>query len=337
MTRILVLQLKRMSELLLTTPALAALRSHEADAHITLAVDSSSREFLPAFDFIDESLVFSRRGGNRAFWRKLILASYDICLDFTGNDRSAICSLLSKSKRRITFDPGGKSPLQSIFHNEFIRSSARENHTADHSLHLLQALGITSGDNRIRLALPDWAEKKAGQLLEESGVRGPFVLLHPGAMRPEKQWIAGRWAEVLEFCRKTLGLDCVVTGAGDSAEATHIAAIGAKTTFHNLAGHTDLLTLASLARRARLLLSVDSIAMHLGAAFETPQVALFGKTNPFLWRPLHGKARVLQAGRQANQADQAFTPRSPGGPMIEISTPEVIDAIRILVNNSGPE
>ena len=76
----------------------------------------------------------------------------------------------------------------------------------------------------------------------------------------------------------------------------HIAAIRAKTGFHDFTGRTDLLTLASLIRRAQVLLSVDSTAMHLGAAFETPQVALFGETNPFHWRPRHPKARVLQPG-----------------------------------------
>ena len=334
MTRILVIQLKRMSELLLTTPSLVALRKHYPDAHITLAVDSSSREFLPAFDFIDDSFIFSRRDGNRAFWQKLIFASFDICLDYTGNDRSAICSVLSKSKKRIAFTPGTKSPIQSIFYNEFVNSSARENHAADHYLHLLQALKITAQETRIRLELPEWAEKKAGQLLEETGVKEPYVLLHPGTMRPEKYWIAGRWAEVVDFCKNELGLPCIVTGASDTYEGEHIAGIRAKASFHDLAGRTDLLTLASLIRRSQMLLSVDSTAMHLGAAFEKPQVALFGKTNPFHWRPRHEKARVIQAGNPG--PNPIFASRHQGAPMSEISTGEVIDAIRILMNPSVP-
>ncbi|HWB60506.1 MAG TPA: glycosyltransferase family 9 protein [Chthoniobacteraceae bacterium] len=333
MTRILVIQLKRMSELLLTTPMLAALRAHDKEAHITLAIESNSREFLPAFDFIDESYVFSRRAGNREFWRKLLFASYDICLDCTGNERSAICSMLSKSKRRITFESGTKPALQSIFYNEFVRSPAREHHAADHYMHLLQALKITPQDARPRLALPEWADKKAGQLLEESGVTGPYVLLHPGTLRPEKYWLPERWAEVLDFCKNEMGLTCVVTGASDTAEAPHIAAIRARTAFHDLTERTDLLTLAALIRRARLLLTVDSAAMHLGAAFETPQVALFGKTNAFHWRPRNPHAQVIQAGQALGAA---FSPRAPGAPMSEVSTAQVFDAIRIVLNPASP-
>ena len=326
MPRILVLQLKRMSDLLLTTPALAALRQDNPDAHITLAVDTACRELLPAFGFIDDSFVFSRKAGNRAFWQKLIFSSFDICLDFTGNDRSAICSILSKSHKRITFQSASKSQLR-IFYNEFVVSSARENHTVDHYLHLLDPLKIKPQQTDITLNLPEWPEKKAQQLLEETHVEEPYILVHPGSTRPEKYWLPERWAAVIDFCKTELGLPCVVTGAKETYESEHLAAIKAKTPFHDLTGRTDLLSLAALARRAHLLLSADSIAMHLGAAFQTRQIALFGKTNPFHWRPRHEKAIVIQAGSPT--ANPEFTPQARSTPMSEISTQQVIDAIRI--------
>jgi len=328
MPRILVLQLKRMSDLLLTTPALAALHQ-DPEARITLAVDTACRELLPAFSFIDDSFIFSRKAGNRAFWQKLILSSFDICLDFTGNDRSAICSILSKSHQRITFRSANKSQLR-IFYNEFVVSSARDKHTIDHYLDLLGPLNIKPWQTGIRLDLPEWPEKKAQQLLDETQVKEPYVLVHPGSTRPEKYWLAERWAEVIDFCKNELGLPCVVTGAKETYESEHIAAIKAKTPFHDLTGRTDLLSLAALARRAHLLLSVDSVAMHLGAAFQTRQIALFGKTNPFHWRPRHEKAVVIQAGSAG--ADVEFTPQARSAPMSEISTQRVIDAIRIVTS-----
>jgi ADP-heptose:LPS heptosyltransferase len=329
MKRILVLQLKRMGDLLLTTPALAALRRHDPQAHITLAIDASCRELLPAFNFIDDSILFSRRGGNRAFWQKLILSGFDVCLDYTGNDRSAICSILSKAPKRITFQSAGKSHLRTIFYNEYVDSSARENHVADHYLHLLRALQVPDvSDAGITLDLPDWPVKKAQQLLGEIGVAEPYVILHPGTTRPEKYWLPERWAEVIEFCKTTLGSPCIVTGKSDTIEAEHIAAIRAKAGFHDLTGRTDLLTLAALVRKARLLLSVDSTAMHLGAAFGTPQIALFGKSNPFHWRPRHAKALILEAGKP--QASQEPGPLHRSAPMTNISTQQVINAIRSL-------
>ena len=52
--RILVLQLKRIGDLILTTPALWSLRQNLPKAHIALAVEAGSREMLPAIDYIDE-------------------------------------------------------------------------------------------------------------------------------------------------------------------------------------------------------------------------------------------------------------------------------------------
>jgi ADP-heptose:LPS heptosyltransferase len=65
--------------------------------------------------------------------------------------------------------------------------------------------------------------------------------------------------------------------------------------------------------------------MHLAGAFGSPQVALFGPTNPFHWRPRHDRAIILQADGPV--APPEFRPQHPGGPMTEISTHAVIDAI----------
>lgn len=333
MTRILVLQLNRLGNLILTTPALAALRQNLPDAHITLAVDAGCREILPALGCVDDSLVFNRKGGNGAFWRKLIFASFDVCLDFTGDDRSAFFSILSKSHKRVTFQSVGKSRLRPVFYNTFVDSSIRENHTVDHHLHLLRALRIVTRDVRFALDLPEWSHKKAQQLLDESGVAGPFAMVHPGTSRPEKYWSAGRWAEVIGFCKNGLRLPCILTGGSETFEIEHIANIGTNTDFHDLCGRTDLLTLAALVQRARLLLSVDSVTMHLGAVFGTPQVALFGKTNPFHWRPRHEKAIVIQAGQP--QPNPGFKPHHDCAPMTEISTEQVIGAIRLLFPQSA--
>jgi len=328
MNRIFVLQLKRMGEVLLTTPALAALRAGLPDAHITLALDTTCRELIPAFPFIDDCFVCSRKDGNRAFWQKLIFTGFDVCLDFTGNDRSAICSILSKASRRIAFQCGSKSHLRPIFYNEFVASSARDNHCADHYMHLLRPLNIEpAGTPQIRLELPEWTLKKSQQILDEIKVDGPYILIHPGTTRPDKYWIADRWAEVINFCMREFRLPCIVTGGAETFESEHIGQIKAKAEFHDLSGRTDLLTLAALAQRARLLISVDTVAMQLGAAFRTPQIALFGKTNPFFWRPRHENTVVIQAGN--SQANPILTPQSPSAPMSQISTKQVIDAIRV--------
>lgn len=327
--KILVLQLKRIGDLILTTPALFALRQKYPEARITLAVEQGCRELLPALDVVDKTLVFSRARSNGWLWCKLALTSYDVCLDFTGNDRSAFFSILSKAPRRVAFQRVQKSRGRSLFYNSFVDSSVRENHTVDHYLDLLQAIDIQAEGTPIALHLPAWAYKKAGQLLGEAGVSGPFVVVHPGTARPEKYWLPERWAEVIEYCRTELRLPCVLTGSKDRFEQEHAAKIKESATCFDLSGRIDLLTLASLAQQARLFLSVDSAPMHMAAAFGTPQVALFGTTNPFHWRPRHPNAVIVAAGKPG--PDGTWRPQYEGGPMSQLLTPQVTEAIKSLL------
>jgi ADP-heptose:LPS heptosyltransferase len=184
----------------------------------------------------------------------------------------------------------------------------------------------------IQLNLPDWAPRKARQLLEEAKAPGgPFILVHPGTARPEKYWPAARWAEVIAWCEEHLQMPCVLSGSADGHEQNHLDTIRKalpSAAGRDLSGRLDLLTLAALTKAASLVLTVDSAPMHLAGAFGTPQVALFGPTNPFHWRPRHENAIVIQSQGPATPPE--FRPQHPGGPMTEISTQMVIDAILAL-------
>jgi ADP-heptose:LPS heptosyltransferase len=123
-------------------------------------------------------------------------------------------------------------------------------------------------------------------------------------------------------------MPCVLSGSADGHEQSHLAAIRKACPSINgrdFSGRLDLLTLAALTRSASLVLTVDSAPMHLAGAFGTPQVALFGPTNPFHWRPRHERAIIIQSNAPATPPE--FRPQQPGGPMTEISTHAVIDAI----------
>ena len=94
----------------------------------------------------------------------------------------------------------------------------------------------------------------------------------------------------------------------------------------DLAGQLDLPTLAAVLARASLFLGVDSGPMHLAAAWQRPQIVLFGPTNPFHWRPRYAGCLVLRAGH-GDAPLQTFADRSPGGPLDLISTRAVNDCI----------
>lgn len=337
--RVLALQLKRIGDLVLTTPALHALKA--SGMHVTLALTEATAALLPMLrDSVDEALVYHTRDRRNApLWQRVWRGRFDACVDFTGRDRSALLTLASRARTRLTADAllrGAR--LRRLVYNTVAPAPVRSRHTVDHYLDFLGPLGLAPAaaspppGPRLHLSIETMA--RAGTLLAEQGI-GPtddFVVVHPGTARLEKFWVPERWAEVIAFCRSELGCPCVLTGGRhDPDEQVHLAALRFALAERgencvDLAGQLDLPTLAAVLARASLVLGVDSGPMHLAAAWARPQLVLFGPTNPFHWRPRHPAARILRAGH-GDAPLPTFAERSPGGPMDGISTRAVIDCI----------
>lgn len=324
---ILLLQLKRIGDLILTTPAIAAVREKFPQAKVSLVVSAGARELLPAISGIDHSFIARGKISDAASWFTVARRKYDYCVDFTRNDRSAFLTMLSGAKKRITADhPKQRAKIRSLSYNLLVDNPIGSIHTVDYHLALLEPLGIREASRKLRLDLPAAALRNARQTLTEAGVRGEFLLLHPGSARAEKFWETERWAALIAFAAEQK-LACVLTGGSSTLEQTHLREIK-KRAHHpvvDLSGKIDLLTLAAVIQSARLLVTVDSAPVHLAAATETPQVVLFGPTNPLHWRPRFTPAVVLQAGHA--QPLTEFHPKQKPIAMNQISTEQVIDAM----------
>ena len=337
--RILALQLKRIGDFVLTTPALHALKTAAPDVHLTVVQTATTAPLLPALSaLVDRSLIHGTRQSNALFWRSLLRERFDLCVDFTGRDRSALLSLASRAPRRVI----ARSALRGSFWRRLCYNVAadipvRSRHTVDFYLdQAAAALGQPPVDPAAApqapiLSLPEVTTARARALLGTHGIGADteFIAVHPGSARPEKYWVPERWAEVIDFCQETLGRPCVLTGgSGDPHEQAHLARIHAalRRPCADLSGQLDLLTLAAVLAKAAVFAGVDSGPMHLAAAFCRPQVVLFGPTNPFHWRPRHPDGLVLQAG-MGDAPVREFHERSPGGPLDAISTSAVTSCI----------
>jgi predicted lipopolysaccharide heptosyltransferase III len=330
--KILLLQLKRIGDLILTTPAIAALRKHYPDAQITLAVSNECAELLPAIPNVDHILVARRNLRDLAMVSSVAGKKFDYCIDFTRNDRSTFFTLLSGARKRVaSYRVREQSKTRARVYTDFVGVRVRDMHTIDYNLALLQPLNVHAVSSAPQLELPQAAREKADKLRRDWKITRPYVILHPGSARREKLWNAARWAEIIEhFCENNES-NLVLTSGPSVDEQTHITEITrrARQKFVNLSGKTDLLTLAALIGDAQLLVTVDSAPVHLAASTHTPQVILFGPTNPFHWRPMDSPALVLH-GKSAAPVTQ-FAPVRPRFAMSEISTKAVISAMDLLL------
>ncbi len=328
--RILLIQLKRIGDLILTVPAISAVRANFPDATIHLAISRSCRELAPAIAGVDRVLI-ANSWLHAHHWLAILTSNYDYCLDFTRTDRSAFLAFVSRAKKKITYERTKvRSKWRPLVYNQFIDSSVRDKHTVDHHLAFLTPLGIAEASGNLQLELPETARARAAEILSRAKIEIPFVIFHPGSARAEKFWEPERWAEIINYWGARRGR-CVLTSGSSAFEQSHIIEIKShlREPVIDLSGKIDLLTLAALIARAALLVGVDSAPTHLAAAMQTPQVVLYGPTNPFHWRPRSSPAVILQGG--IDEPVTNFSPDRRGGTMNQISTQQVIDAMEALL------
>jgi len=331
--KILLLQLKRIGDLILTLPAIDALRERFPDAEITLVVAGQCAEVLPAISTVDHAYVARRNLRDIRLFFAIARQKFDCCIDFTQNDRSAILTFLSRAQRRVGASRVQvRSERRARVYNLFAHLRLKEMHTIDYNLALLEPLGIRNAGPELRLELPEHARTKARELLRAAKIDNHFIVVHPGSARAEKFWEPERWAAVIKHAQTQLQTAVVVTGGTWHFEQEHIRQIKqrAGNAIVDLSGQTDLLTLAAVIKEARILVTVDSAAMHLAATQRTPQVILFGPTNPFHWRPRGTAAVILQGDSGAPIT--TFLPKQPPASMKQISTEMVINGMDALLS-----
>jgi predicted lipopolysaccharide heptosyltransferase III len=330
--KILLLQIKRIGDLILTLPAIATLRENFPAAQITLAISSECADLPPAIPNVNRILLVRRSLRDLALFLGLARERFDYCVDFTRNDRSALLVFLSGARKRIVYRRRDRFQKRARVYSDFVKVRKLAMHTIDYNLALVGPLGVRNVFRALRLELPQQAREKADALRREFKINEPYVVFHPGSARAEKFWEPQRWADVIEHARSGSQLSVMLTGGASRAEQKHLREVKGRLRqpVVDLSGKTDLLTLAALIERARLLVTVDSAPMHLAAATQTPQVILFGPTNPFHWRPLESPALILQ-GESATPLTE-FSLEQPCLPMRQISTAAVIGAMDLLLS-----
>jgi heptosyltransferase II len=167
-------------------------------------------------------------------------------------------------------------------------------HQVEYYQALGAALGIPAGLPYAAIVIPDRAREAAVTLLEHSGApqSQPFVVLAPGAAYGRaKQWHPQRFAELAQMLARDRVKTVLVGSEGDVHACSEVARLAPVI---DLAGRTDLPTLAAVLSLARAVVSNDSGAMHLAAATGVPVTAVFGPTNEQKTSPLAADAEAPQ-------------------------------------------
>ncbi len=170
----------------------------------------------------------------------------------------------------------------------------RENwtgHVSDQWLENLQNTGIECGTPFPRIAVKRDNISRARQ---ESALAAdePFVLLHPGSGGRAKCWPIENWLRLSQELHQlhfhvALLLGPIEEELWPEEIISRLASAG-----KIIRGKT-VPELAALLAASHMFVGNDSGVSHLSAAVGTPTLAIFGPTDPTLWRPLGPSAHTL--------------------------------------------
>lgn len=295
MTRVLIVRLGSLGDLIHTLPAVAELRKAWPDAEIDWVVERAHAELLALVPVLSRVVVLGDRtaGGWLSVIRALRARRHDVAIDLQGLLKSAAIARLSGARRVVGFDRAGlREPAARCLYTESV-TIGEGRHVIDKNLALVRVvvqneLGgefpagtpyLASGEFASELIFPLRIPDSPALAELRSRGTGDFVVLNPGAAWPNKRWPVDSFAQVARGVRERYGwVSVVLWGPGEQhiAQAIVDAADGAAVP----APQTTLADLLAIAQAAKLFVSGDTGPLHIAAAVGAPIVALFGPTTP---------------------------------------------------------
>jgi lipopolysaccharide heptosyltransferase I len=274
-TRLLIVRLGALGDIVHAIPVAAALRRAFPEVRIDWVVAAKHRAILDLVPVIDRRLVLGEGTGLVESIRELRRARYDVALDLQGLIKSAALARASGARRVIGFTARYlREPLARPFYTEAHEAHGGP-HVVDVNLSILEALGIRA----VRPEFPiEHAESSAAREMAEA-TGGRYALVNPGAAWPNKRWPPARFGALAAALRDRLHLPSVVLW-GPGEEALAAGTVEHSSGAARMSPKTTIADVVALARGAALMVSGDTGPMHIAAAVGTPVVGIFGPTRP---------------------------------------------------------
>lgn len=267
---IVVIQTAFLGDVVLTTPLLEALASEHGP--VDVVTTPAAATLLETHPAVCRVIRHDKRGTARGARGVLMLAdelragAYRRAYLPHRSWRSGLAALAAGIPERIGF---ADAPARWCYTRRIPRHGDR------HETERMLALAGVGGRTRPTLGLTDEDRAIAAMWLGQQGVRRPFVALAPGSIWATKRW--GKFAELAAG----IDVDVVVLGGPEDRELGEQVAAAAPRG-RNAAGALPIRVSAAVLEQAAVLVTNDSLPLHLAQATGTPTVAIFGPTAPVL-------------------------------------------------------
>jgi 3-deoxy-D-manno-octulosonic-acid transferase/heptosyltransferase-1 len=349
LNNILIIRLSSLGDVLMSIPAVRAIRDKFPAAHISWLVEGSVGEFLACQDFIDEVIRFPRgdaikglKKGNisrtqkalGSFLRHLRGREYDLVVDFHGIAKSAFFAMIARGKKKIGFGNMFAKEKSHFFYHKRVNGSDKRIHKVERNMLLANYLGYNNSAPEVALNVPDNAASYVDTFLREIGTPPSLFAVNPFSSKGTdfKRWPMERYAELIARIKHELqGHTVILWGPGEQEEARRLQEMSPDSAY--LACPTNVSQLFALLKKIDIYIGGDTGVMHLAAAAPTPVVAIFGPTDVKINAPYGSGHAVIREDMPCSPCKKKNCRQRQC--LTHITVDEVFEAVSVLYKRSA--
>lgn len=292
---ILCIRLDNLGDIIMTSPAIRALKHTSSNRRITLLTSRAGNAIAKFIPEIDEILVFDTpweknlnqgsTDGVLQILEELKSRHFDGAIIFTVYSQNPLPTAMLCYLAGIPQVAGycRENPYQLI--NNWIPETEPFydiKHEVNRQLDLVRALGTTVENDEFSLKLPQDSECKIINRLGELrlDISKPFIIMHPGVSEIKRQYPVELFAKAAKTISAELGYQIFLTGVESERSLTEYIAMEVGEGAYSLAGKLSLEEMMALVGKSSLLIANNTGPVHIAAALKTPVIVLYALTNP---------------------------------------------------------
>ncbi len=300
--RILIIRTDRIGDVLLSTPAIKAVRDAYPNAHVAIMVRPYAEDIVEGNPYLDEVILYDKDGehknwlGMLRFVGELRRKKFDTALILHPTNRSNLIPFLAGIPERVGYDKKFGTLLTKRLKD---LKHLGEKHETDYNLEVLRAVGIEAKDKVLYMPIKKEDEKVIDRffMLNNLNEGNGVIAFHPGASCPSKRWSAYRFGRVADELIDKYKFKVVIIGGPQDVETVKQMHMAMLNTPIILSEEHSLGEVAALLKRCKIFISNDSGPVHIAVAVGTPVISIFGRSDPGLspkrWAPIGEKDIVI--------------------------------------------
>ena len=296
--KILLVRLRRIGDIIMTTPSVTVLKENLPQASLTYLVEEPYRELVDGNPHLDNVVVIPKKQNTKDFHNlihQIRREKFDVLLDFHGGPRASWLTLFSKAKLKVGYKIINKGFL---YHIKIPRSPEKGHiHSVENHVNLIRGIGINV-DSIPPLFVPDTLKEEKEKIVtftQENELKNSNILvLHIGAGNKFRDWGVDNITALTDLFSQNPETKIVLIGASEDEERAKEIIKESKSRIVSAVGKLGLRELKKLISRASLFVGPDSGPMHIAASTDTPLVVYFGPTLPVHFSPWKSNATIIE-------------------------------------------